>query len=35
MLLMTGAALGDRYGRRNLFALGLGLPDEIRAVGEG
>jgi EmrB/QacA subfamily drug resistance transporter len=25
VLLMTGAALGDRYGRRNLFAIGLGL----------
>jgi EmrB/QacA subfamily drug resistance transporter len=25
VLLMTGAALGDRYGRRNFYALGLGL----------
>jgi len=25
VLLMTGAALGDRYGRRNLYALGLAL----------
>jgi EmrB/QacA subfamily drug resistance transporter len=25
VLLMTGAALGDRYGRRNLYAMGLGL----------
>jgi EmrB/QacA subfamily drug resistance transporter len=25
VLLMTGAALGDRFGRRNLYALGLGL----------
>src|SRR6266545_1486386 len=25
VLLITGAALGDRYGRRNLFAVGLGL----------
>ena len=25
VLLMTGAALGDRFGRRRLFALGLGL----------
>lgn len=25
VLLMTGAALGDRYGRRRLFAAGLGL----------
>src|SRR5205814_6296636 len=25
VLLITGAALGDRYGRRRLFALGLGL----------
>jgi EmrB/QacA subfamily drug resistance transporter len=25
VLLMTGAALGDRYGRRRLFAIGLGL----------
>jgi EmrB/QacA subfamily drug resistance transporter len=25
VLLMTGAALGDRYGRRNIYALGLGI----------
>jgi MFS family permease len=25
VLLITGAALGDRYGRRNLFAVGLGV----------
>ncbi len=25
VLLLTGAALGDRYGRRNLYAVGLGL----------
>jgi EmrB/QacA subfamily drug resistance transporter len=25
VLLLTGAALGDRYGRRNLYATGLGL----------
>jgi EmrB/QacA subfamily drug resistance transporter len=25
VLLMTGAALGDRYGRRNFYALGLGM----------
>src|SRR3954452_25610050 len=25
VLLMTGAALGDRYGRRSFYALGLGL----------
>jgi EmrB/QacA subfamily drug resistance transporter len=25
VLLVTGAALGDRFGRRNLFAVGLGL----------
>jgi len=25
VLLITGAALGDRYGRRNMYALGLGL----------
>jgi EmrB/QacA subfamily drug resistance transporter len=25
VLLITGAALGDRYGRRNLYAVGLGL----------
>src|SRR6266550_8463801 len=25
VLLITGSALGDRYGRRNLFAAGLGL----------
>src|SRR5438270_11391500 len=25
VLLLTGAALGDRFGRRRLFALGLGV----------
>src|SRR6478672_11251776 len=25
VLLITGAALGDRYGRRRLFAVGLGI----------
>src|SRR5213083_1245904 len=25
VLLITGAVLGDRYGRRNMYALGLGL----------
>jgi len=25
VLLMTGAALGDRFGRRRLFVVGLGL----------
>src|SRR3954462_6073673 len=25
VLLMTGAALGDRFGRRRMFALGLGI----------
>src|SRR5207237_2387638 len=25
VLLVTGAALGDRYGRRKLYAVGLGL----------
>src|SRR5439155_6177099 len=25
VLLLTGAALGDRYGRRRLFVLGLGI----------
>src|SRR2546426_8650233 len=25
VLLLTGAALGDRYGRRRLFAAGLGI----------
>src|SRR5690348_13276250 len=25
VLLLTGAALGDRYGRRRLFVIGLGL----------
>jgi MFS family permease len=25
VLLITGAALGDRYGRRNLYAIGLAL----------
>jgi EmrB/QacA subfamily drug resistance transporter len=32
VLLMTGAALGDRYGRRNLYALGLGLFAAASAV---
>jgi hypothetical protein len=25
VLLLTGAALGDRFGRRRLFAIGLGI----------
>ena len=25
VLLLTGAALGDRFGRRRLFALGIGI----------
>jgi EmrB/QacA subfamily drug resistance transporter len=32
VLLITGAALGDRYGRRNLFAAGLGLFAAASAV---
>jgi EmrB/QacA subfamily drug resistance transporter len=32
VLLMTGAALGDRYGRRNLYALGLGIFAAASAV---
>jgi EmrB/QacA subfamily drug resistance transporter len=32
VLLMTGAALGDRYGRRNLYAVGLGLFAASSAV---
>ena len=32
VLLMTGAALGDRFGRRNLFAVGLGLFAVASAV---
>jgi EmrB/QacA subfamily drug resistance transporter len=32
VLLITGAALGDRYGRRNLFAGGLGLFAAASAV---
>ena len=32
VLLITGAALGDRYGRRRLYALGLGLFAVASAV---
>jgi EmrB/QacA subfamily drug resistance transporter len=32
VLLMTGAALGDRFGRRNLYAVGLGLFAAASAV---
>jgi EmrB/QacA subfamily drug resistance transporter len=32
VLLITGAALGDRYGRRNLYAIGLGLFAASSAV---
>jgi EmrB/QacA subfamily drug resistance transporter len=32
VLLITGAALGDRYGRRNLYAAGLGLFAASSAV---
>jgi EmrB/QacA subfamily drug resistance transporter len=32
VLLMTGAALGDRYGRRNLYAVGLALFTAASAV---
>jgi MFS family permease len=32
VLLMTGAALGDRYGRRNLYALGVALFTAASAV---
>jgi EmrB/QacA subfamily drug resistance transporter len=32
VLLMTGAALGDRYGRRNLYAVGLALFAAASAV---
>src|SRR3954463_12126739 len=32
VLLMTATALGDRYGRRNLYALGLGLFAVASAV---
>src|SRR3954451_18709148 len=32
VLLITGAALGDRYGRRNLYAVGLGLFAASSAV---
>ena len=42
VLLITGAALGDRYGRRNLYALGLGLfaassaaPSSRASTGSG
>jgi MFS family permease len=33
VLLITGAALGDRYGRRNLYAAGLGLFVLASAAG--
>jgi EmrB/QacA subfamily drug resistance transporter len=33
VLLITGAALGDRYGRRNLYAAGLGLFAAASAAG--
>jgi EmrB/QacA subfamily drug resistance transporter len=33
VLLITGAALGDRYGRRNLYAAGLGLFALASAAG--
>src|SRR5215203_3316191 len=33
VLLMTGAALGDRFGRRNLYAVGLGLFAAASAAG--
>src|SRR5919201_6124553 len=33
VLLITGAALGDRYGRRNLYAVGLGLFALASAAG--
>src|SRR5215212_3337094 len=32
VLLMTGAAVGDRYGRRNLYALGVALFTAASAV---
>src|SRR4030095_6739841 len=32
VLLVTGAALGDRFGRRNLFAVGLGVFAAASAV---
>src|SRR6187397_3229033 len=32
VLLITGAALGDRFGRRRLYALGLGLFAVASAV---
>jgi MFS family permease len=33
VLLITGAALGDRFGRRRLFAVGLGLFAAASAAG--
>jgi MFS family permease len=33
VLLITGAALGDRFGRRQLFAVGLGLFAAASAAG--
>src|SRR3954454_25019469 len=33
VLLITGAALGDRFGRRNLYAVGLGLFAAASAAG--
>src|SRR2546423_5612350 len=38
VLLITGAALGDRYGRRRLYAVGLGLfaaASAVRALPPG
>src|SRR3990170_5030048 len=35
VLLLTGAALGDRFGRRRMFAIGLGLsPLALRRLHE-
>src|SRR6266508_3560700 len=35
VLLITGAALGDRFGRRKLYAIGLGLFAAASAQGAG
>ena len=32
VLLLTGAALGDRFGRRRVFAIGVSIPSSTSAV---
>ena len=35
VLLLTGAALGDRFGRRLVFSIGLGMDDISRFFANG